>query len=271
MIPNITVQLYSVREDAEKDYAGTIRRIAEMGFDHVEPAGFPGSSPAEAGALFKELGIKAPSQHGALPYGEEKNRIIEEAQMVGTQYIFTGCPPDYPNSFSSEDEIKKCAEIFTEASNFAKEFGIQVGIHNHTYEMMDINGKPAYDIFLENTPEEVLWEADIYWVCEGGRSIPDFIKHIGERAKVLHFKDGSITNKEAIKLIKGDHGLIAEVKEFLPAGKGNIDLLEASKAVNTDYTELIAVELDSYNGVMMDAVAESYEYLTKNNIAKGRI
>lgn len=63
MTPHITVQLYSVRDHAAKDYEATIRAIADMGFGCVEPAGYPGSSPEAAAKLFKELGLRAPSAH----------------------------------------------------------------------------------------------------------------------------------------------------------------------------------------------------------------
>jgi sugar phosphate isomerase/epimerase len=270
MIPKITVQLYSVREDAQKDFAGTIRRIADMGFENVEPAGYPGSSPAEAAALFKELGLSAPSIHGALPVGDDKNRIIEEAQMVGIKAILTGCPPNYPTSFQSVDAIKRCAETFCEAADFAKQYGIQVGIHNHTFEMMDIEGKPAYEYFLEATPEDVLWEADIYWVQTGGRSVTDFIKRIGKRGTFLHFKDGQVVQDgEKLELVDSPNGLVAKERKFLPAGTGDVDLIAA--AADLKFTDYIAVELDSYDGDMMSAVAQSYTYLTSNKIAYGRI
>ena len=84
MIPQITVQLYSVREQAAADYEGTIRAIAAMGFGCVEPAGYPGSSAAKAAKLFQELGLKAPTCHGALPVGDNKNAVIEEARPVGS-------------------------------------------------------------------------------------------------------------------------------------------------------------------------------------------
>jgi hypothetical protein len=83
MIPQITVQLYSVREQAAADYEGTIRAIAAMGFPNVEPAGYPGSSVEKAARLFKELGLKAPSCHGPLPVGENKSAIIDNALTMG--------------------------------------------------------------------------------------------------------------------------------------------------------------------------------------------
>ena len=57
--PQITIQLFTLREQLQADYAGTIHRLAEIGFRNVEPAGFPGSSPEEAARLFTELDRKS--------------------------------------------------------------------------------------------------------------------------------------------------------------------------------------------------------------------
>ena len=113
MTPQITVQLYSVRDLAKQDYAGTIRAIAETGFGCVEPAGYPGSSAKDATKLFQELGLKAPSAHIGLPVGDNKNAIIEEALMMGHQYLITGCPPGFQDNYTSLDKVKAMAEPTT--------------------------------------------------------------------------------------------------------------------------------------------------------------
>ena len=59
----IALQLYSLREAAAKDYAAVVRQVATMGYDGVEPAGFPGTTAQAAGQLFKELGLKVPAAH----------------------------------------------------------------------------------------------------------------------------------------------------------------------------------------------------------------
>lgn len=271
MTPAITVQLYSVREDAQKDYEGTIRAIAAMGFENVEPAGYPGSSVAEASKLFKELGLKAPSCHGALPIGENKNQIIEDALTMGHKYIFTGCPPDFQKNFESHDAIKATAELYCEAAEFAAKHGIQVGYHNHDWDLVTIDGKAGYKTFLENTPETVLWEADLFWVTRAGLNVADFVKEIGARGKVLHFKDGAANAAGTFTEAETEDGkiMISDSSPFLPAGTGNVDLKSASEVAK--FAEYVAVELDSYEGNMMKAVQESYTYLTKSGFAKGRI
>lgn len=269
MTPQITVQLYSVREQAAADYEGTIRAIAAMGFGHVEPAGFPGSSPEKAARLFRELGLKAPSCHGALPIGENKTAIIDQALALGHQYLITGCPPQFKANFASADAIKATAELYCEAAEFAAQHGIQVGYHNHDWDLAEVDGRPGYKLFLENTPETVLWEADVFWIAKAGLDPAAFIQEIGPRGKLLHFKDGVIKASDTFTEAETEDGkiMVSNATPFLPAGAGQVDLMAASKAAT--FAEYIAVELDSYAGDMMKAVQESYTYLTTQGIAKG--
>ncbi len=270
MIPEITVQLYSVREQAAADYEGTIRAIAEMGFGNVEPAGFPGTTAEKAAKLFKELGLKAPSCHGALPVGENKNKIIEDALMLGHKYIISGCPPEFKKNFASADAVKATAELYCKAAEFVARHGLQVGYHNHDWDLAVIDGQLGYKLFLENTPASVLWEADIYWVTKAGLDPVKFIKEIGARGRVLHFKDGVINQADSFKEAETKDGkiMVSQSKPFRPAGKGEVNLIGSSKAAV--YAKYIAVELDSYDGNMMQAVQESYAYLTSKGIARGR-
>jgi sugar phosphate isomerase/epimerase len=269
MIPEITVQLYSVRDLASADYEGTIRKIAAMGYGCVEPAGFPGSSPEKAAKLFKELGLKAPTCHCGLPIGDKKNEIIETALLLGHRYIITGCPPKFRENFASADSIKATAELYCEAAANAAKHGLQVGYHNHDWDLIDVDGKPGYKIFLENTPDTVLWEADIFWVAKAGRDPVSFIKEIGVRGKALHFKDGIIRAEDTFKEAETASGkvMVGSSFPFRPAGAGQVDLIAASKVASQ--AEYIAVELDQYEGDMLKAVEQSYTYLTQNKIARG--
>ncbi|CAN5825446.1 sugar phosphate isomerase/epimerase [soil metagenome] len=269
MIPQITVQLYSVRDQAAADYEGTIRAIAAMGFGCVEPAGYPGYSAEKAAKLFQELGLKAPTCHGALPIGENKNKMIEEALLLGHEAIITGCPPKFKENFASADAIKATAELYCEAAANVAAHGLQVGYHNHDWDLLDVDGAPGYRIFLDHTPATVLWEADVFWVAKAGRDPVAFLQEIGPRGKALHFKDGVIKASDTFTEAETESGkiMVSNSSPFLPAGTGQVDLLAASKAAT--FAQYIAVELDSYPGDMMKAVQESYQYLTSNGIARG--
>lgn len=270
MIPQITVQLYSVRDLASKDYAGTIRAIADMGFGCVEPAGYPGYSAAQAAKLFAELGIKAPTAHVGLPVGDNKNALIEEALLMGHKYLITGCPPGFGENYVSLDRVKAMADLYCEAAQNVAPHGLQVGYHNHDWDLVELEGKRSYRHFLDNTPDTVLYEADIFWVSKAGLNPAAFIEEIGVRGKALHFKDGVISKNDSFKEAKTESGnvMVSDSIPFRAAGTGQVDLLGAAKAVK--HAEYIGVELDSFSGDMLKAIAESYKYLTSNKIAAGK-
>jgi sugar phosphate isomerase/epimerase len=269
MIPQITVQLYSVRDLAKNDYAGTIRAIAETGFGNVEPAGYPGYSANEAAKLFKELGLKAPTAHIGLPIGDKKNAIIDEALLMGHKYLITGCPPKFQENYTSLDKVKAMADLYCEAAANLAPHGLQVGYHNHDWDLAIVEGRRAYQLFLEKTPATVVYEADVFWVARAGLDPAAFIQEIGERGKVLHFKDGIVSDNATFKTAETESGkiMVSDSIPFRAAGTGQVDLIAASKAVR--HAEYIAVELDRFEGDMMQAIKDSYRYLTSNKIAQG--
>lgn len=268
-MPVLSVQLYSVRENAKADYENTIRAIADMGFTCVEPAGYPGSTPAAAAKLFQELALRAPSCHGPLPLGDQKQEIIEQALMMGHEAIITGCPPKFKEHYTSLDNVRAMSDLYSEAAANAAPHRIQVGYHNHDWDLAVVEGVRAFEIFLERTPETVLWEADIFWVARAGLVPAEFLKLIGPRGRFLHFKDGMVDTGDTFKELETEDGkiMVSSSSPFLPAGRGQVDLQAAAAAAN--HAEYIVVELDSYVGNMMEAVAESYRYLSSNGIATG--
>jgi sugar phosphate isomerase/epimerase len=269
MIPDISIQLYSVREQAGADYEGTIRALAAMGFTNVEPAGYPGTTPGAAAKLFADLGLKAPSCHGGLPIGDDKNRVIEEALMLGHTYVITGCPPQFQEHYASADKVKAMAALYCEAAANAAPHGLQVGYHNHDWDLALVDGKRGYTYFLENTPATVLWEADLFWVARAGLDPAEFVQEIGPRGKCLHFKDGIVDAAGEFTEAETEDGkiMVSSAKPFLPAGSGQVALVAASEVAA--HCEVAVVELDSYEGDMMHAVQESYTYLTRKGIAQG--
>lgn len=270
MTPEITVQLFSLREQVARDYAGTLRAVADMGFGCVEPAGYPGTTAEEAAKLFADLGLRAPSCHGKLPVGDDKNRVIEEAGIMGHEAVITGCPPGFKENYESADKVKALADLYCQAVENAAPHGIRVGYHNHDWDLADVDGTPGYRIFLERTPESVLWEADIFWVARAGIDPAAFIREIGPRGRFLHFKDGRTRSGGEFKEAETEDGrvMVSDAKPFLPAGRGDVDLHAAAEAAT--FAAYIGVELDSYEGDMLEAVQQSYQYLTEQGIARGK-
>jgi len=251
-LPQISVQLYSLRDALEADFEGTIRKLAAIGFPCVEPAGFHGCKPSEVAKLLADLNLTAPTAHCGLPIGEAKNEIIETALELGHRYLITGGPPGWQDDYTTTDQVKAIAEQYCIAADNVAPHGLQVGYHNHDWDLAEFEAQPAYHTFLAHTPESVLWEADLFWIARAGIDLAEFLQEIGPRGKVLHFKDGHITDR-SIEI------------PFLPAGQGEVDLIAAAKVGND--AEYIAVELDAYDGDMLKAVEQSFLYLTENKIA----
>ncbi len=109
----IALQLYSLREAAAQDYESVVRRVAAMGYEGVEPAGFPNTTPQAAGKLFKELGLAVPSAHiSPPPRGEKLQEALDTLAAIGCRRIVAGFGPD---QFKTLDDTRRRCDIFTEA------------------------------------------------------------------------------------------------------------------------------------------------------------
>ncbi|SVD81570.1 uncharacterized protein METZ01_LOCUS434424, partial [marine metagenome] len=188
----VALQLYTLREAANDDFEGVVRRVAEMGYAGVEPAGFPGSSPEEAGRLFRSLDLDVPSAHLGIPVGEHKQYSIEAAQAIGTARIVSGVGP---SDLDTMDKIKSVCDRFNEASASAGEYGMTFGIHNHWWEFLKVDGGYVYETMLDNLVPEVFFEVDVYWVQTGGPDPAAVVRQLGARAPILHIKDGPCTRE----------------------------------------------------------------------------
>lgn len=248
----IALQLYTLREDLAKDFEGTIRRVAEMGFIGVEPAGFAGTTPEAASKLFKELGLVVPSAHMPMPLGDKKDEVLDLAVTLGcTRLVSAFMPPD---NYKTIDGVKRVCEQFNQANDVASAHGLSFGIHNHWWEFQEVEGRPAWLVLLEYVDPTVFFEVDTYWVKTAGADPVDVVRRLGNRAPVLHIKDGPCVVGEPM----------------LVAGEGKMDI-PALVAAGEGYTEWLVVELDACATSMIEAVEKSYRYLVGNGFAQGNV
>lgn len=249
MKPPIALQLYTLREYAQQDFEGTVRRVAEMGYVGVEPAGFPGSTPEAAGRLFRELGLQVPSAHTGLPLGDTKHEVLDAMAAIGCPRIVTGKGPD---DFNTMDKIKATCDLFNEANAAAKEAGLAFGIHNHWWEYTPVEGVYPYRVMLERLDPDILFEIDTYWVQTAGCDVAEVLREVGERAPLLHIKDGPCVKTEPMTAV----------------GAGVMDF-PAILAAAGDVPQWLIVEQDRTAGDMVADVKASYAYLVGNSLARG--
>jgi sugar phosphate isomerase/epimerase len=249
MTTPIALQLYSVREDLKRDFAGGIRRIAAMGYAGVEPAGFPGTTCEDAAVLFRTLDLRVPSVHVPMPVGENRQKSIETAIALGGACMVSGLGADH---YRTLDDIKRSCDTFNAAGTAARENGLRFGIHNHWWEFLEVDGRIAYDILLERLDPAVLLELDTYWAQTAGQDPATVVKRLGARAPLLHIKDGPCERGVPMTAV----------------GEGKVDVPKIM--ANASGTEWLIVELDSCATDMMEAVEKSLRYLVDSGLARRR-
>ena len=258
----IAVQLYSVRKEIEKDIKGTLQRIADIGFEAVETAFWPeGISVKQAGQYLQDAGLPVCSAHIELPTGDQKAALLETAKELGCKkMIWHGWPEDI--RYGSLDGTKQLVAIYNEANHFAKANGLEFGIHNHWWEFRNKVGKRfVYEVLLDQLEKDIFFEIDTYWVKVAGSDPADIVRKFGKRAPLLHIKDGSAVWRDSLMDDYPD--------PMVPVGKGMQNFPAIVEAANGN-TEWMIVEMDKTTTDVFEALQESYDYLIKNRMAKGR-
>ncbi len=197
----VAVQLYSVREDCAKDLLGTLKAIAEMGYEGVEFAGYYNYSAQELRKMLDDLGLKVAGTHTGLNtlLGDELPKTIEFNQTLGNQFLIV--PWIGEEWRKTKDDWLRLADLFNELAEKVKPEGMLVGYHNHHFEFQPIDGEMPWDIFFSATKPEVVMQLDTGNAMHGGVSadeVVNILKRYPGRAKTVHLKEFSSTNPKAI-------------------------------------------------------------------------
>lgn len=268
MLP-IALQLYSVRDDLERDFEGTIAKVKAMGFDGVEPAGLHGKTPEEAAAIFAANGLTAISAH--VPY----NEMVKDTAGVLNAYKTLGCK--FIAIPYLEDEYRKGGALYEETveninkiGQQARAAGITLLYHNHDFEFQKFDGEYALDILYNTLPADVLQaEIDTCWVNVGGEVPADYIRKYKGRAPVVHLKDFHMPGERPAKLYdliglpEDKREAAAEVFEFRPVGSGKQNIPEIIAAANDAGAQWLVVEQDmpSFGKTPLECAESSITYL----------
>ena len=191
-IDRLGVQLYTVREAMNTDFEATIAKVAAIGYQEVEFAGYFGHSPKDVRAILNKNGLASPSVH--VDYATVEMmwpQALETAHTSGQSYII--CPWIGEQQRAEPGGWKRAAELFNRAGEASKKAGIQFGYHNHSFEFdpaESLGGKLPYDFLLAETdPKLVAMEMDLCWISVAGKDpLAYFEKHPG-RFPLVHVKD----------------------------------------------------------------------------------
>ena len=218
----IGIQLYTVRDKSGKDFKGTLKKVSDIGFKNFEFAGYGGLDAAELVTFIDEIGVKTCGTHEGYE-GLQKNfdSIIEFNQAIGNPYLVV---PSMPGRIRSGgvDEIKRFADNLNNFGFKAKQAGIQLAYHNHSFEFELIDGEQTiWDVLFNHADGDMVKaEVDIAWVYNAGVDPVALLETWGSRIKLLHMKD-----------------LDAD-KKLAPVGEGIIDMtavIKKAKEIGVDW------------------------------------
>lgn len=240
----ISVQLYSVREHMAEDREATLRRIAGLGYEAVEPYS-PADDPKGFKALADELGLTVSGAHaGGLVRDPEPGPTFEAVATLGTQLAIV--PAGIPEAeFTTRDGIARAADLLNGLAQQAEGYGLTLGYHNHWWEFEPkIDGVHALEVLAERLSPRVVLEIDTYWAAIAGAQVPELLGRLGDRVVALHVKDGP--------LVKGE--------PHTAVGAGVMPVPQILAARPDAWR---VVELDSCAGDVFEALAASHAYLTE--------
>lgn len=184
----IALQLYTVRDQTALDFAGTVRRVAQLGYAGVELAGDGGLTAAQMAALLEETGLRLAGNHVPLErMSSSLDEVIAYNQAIGAHYVGV---PFLGQEHRSVVGFRAAAKALNRAGAALQEAGMALYYHNHAFEFEPLDGTTGMEILLSETdPDLVGFECDVYWVQYAGRDPATFIKENAGRFPLVHLKD----------------------------------------------------------------------------------
>lgn len=236
----VSIQMYTLREEAKKDFIGTLEKVAQIGYNGVELAGNGGLSSKELKKHLDRLGLKVSGSHVSLD--DIKNNLedlIKYNKEIGNKYIICAY-----SEFKDKEYVEELAEILSKAADKCNKEGLALGYHNHAHEFKKFDGKYGLD-FLYEKSSSIFAEIDTYWVYYAGLNPNEYITKYKGRCPLVHFKD----------MEKGEERSFAEV------GEGVIDFKEIAESCEKAGVEWIVVEQDRCKRDPFESIKISYNNL----------
>ncbi|MBS4219073.1 sugar phosphate isomerase/epimerase [Bacillus sp. FJAT-49711] len=274
---SLGLQLYSVRDELEKDYLGTLERLAEIGYKNLEVAihnadeglKVGGMNAAEVKKQLDRLGMRVVSSHIGPLDKVDWDEVADFSHTLGSEAV--GCSIAF---FTNYQEILDFSAELNKYGEECRKRDLQFYFHNHFQEFQKFNGKYAMDIVLENTDKDLVkMEFDTYWAVRGGVDPVEYLRQLGDRCGLIHQKDlpATVEKSNLFDVIGEDAEItfesfvkIPKPEEFTEIGEGVLDIAsiirEAKKIGAAKY---IFVEQDLTPRNQLDSVEISYKNITE--------
>lgn len=267
----VGLQLFSVRQDMEKDVEGTLKKVKEIGYDYVEFAGYFDTPAETLRGYLDKYGLECVSVHQVYDiFLQDEAASIEFLKTLGAKYC--AVPWMGKDKHAGTPAFEQTLKEFNQVGSALKKAGIQLLYHNHDFEFDTYEGKFLLDWLYESIPADILQtQIDTCWVRYAGYSPEEYIRKYAGRSPIVHLKDFVCTNFNmgpVYSLIdtKGKENKPADREsagfQFRPVGHGIQDIPAILAAAEDAGTDIVIVEQDqSPDRPPMESAKMSREYL----------
>lgn len=242
----IAINTWSLRDVVGDDLAGTLARVAEIGFVAVEPVSLLGYLPADFRKIVEDAGLTVCSTMDPTVDWADFGSVIEGCKALGLDWVCHG-------GFGEDttlDELKAEADRINAAVEKLETIGMTMFMHNHCGEFEAcFDGRPLFDVVMELCPK-LRTEFDVYWAQAAGADPVAVVQRYAGRMPLIHLRDGPVEPQTP----------------QMPLGQGAVDIAGCVKATDPAVLRWAIVELCQVEGDMLEALAESYDYLISQGL-----
>jgi len=194
----VGLQLYSVRDECKKDFPGTIAKVAKMGYNGVEFAGFYDRPAKEVRKMLDDNGLLCFGTHTAIDLlGNDKlAATMEYNRVIGNKFVVV--PYLDRKKLTAKEDWLKMAKTLNELADKTRSEGVHIGYHAHGGDFEKIGDETPWDILFGNTSKEVFMQLDTGNSMQGGGDPVAILKKYPGRSLTVHLKEYSKTNKKVL-------------------------------------------------------------------------
>lgn len=245
----IALQLYSVRDDMQMDFYGTLKKVKGMGYSGVEFAGLFDNEPTNVKKMCDDLELIPLSAH--VPFVDLMNHMDEViacyttlgCKYIVVPYLTEEFRPGTPGFQTVIDTIRILGQKLSVK-------GMVLQYHNHDFEFVKLDGEYALDVlYREAGPDVLQTQIDTCWVNVAGEDPAEYLKKYAGRMPTVHLKDFSGSRSENMYALIGiDDNQMKKADgrfEFRPLGKGQQNFPAIIAEADEGGAEWFIVEQDN--------------------------
>ncbi|MGA2482827.1 MAG: sugar phosphate isomerase/epimerase [Candidatus Acidiferrales bacterium] len=264
----IGLQLYTVRDELQKDMEGTLRAVADVGYREVEH-NFTGYEVPRVRAALAAANLRVTSMnYTSSELTVELDAKLDRAKTLGSEYL--ACT--YLEGFNlqardtqaevthtvrqlSLDDFKRAADLFNHVGDACHRAGLGFAYHAHNFEFTPLGDTYGYQEILRRTdPKLVQIEADCYWFARAGKDVVEYFEKYPGRFPLLHLKDMKPGRTPTVDFHAG-------ADAFTEVGRGVIDWKRIFRAAPAAGVKRAYVEQDFCEHSPFESIRISYDYL----------